>query len=71
MHSMPMVDQLILTMLMVLVSHMAPLANTSGPSLLVWMSGWLVIIVPASSEILVLEAGFPRLWARTTSVRQA
>ena len=38
MHSMPMVRQLIQTMLMVLVSHEATLVNTSGHSLLVLMN---------------------------------
>ena len=67
------VDQLTLTTLMELVSHMVPLANTSGPSLLVFKNGQLITHmkhVPVKLGALV-EAVFLHLWARITSVSQA
>ena len=67
------VDRLtVSTTLMESVSHVASPANTSGPSLLVLMNKpfTLVNCAPVSLGALV-EAAFPHLWARTTSVRQA
>ena len=58
-------------MLMELVSHMDPLANTSGLLLLVLMNS-TQMHAPASLGVgKLLEDIFPHLWARTTSVSQA
>ena len=59
-------------MLMELVLHMAPLANTSEPLLLVLMSRELTLVAHAHVSMEApLEVVFPHLWARTTSVSQA
>ena len=59
-------------MLMELVLHMAPLANTSGPLLLVLMNRHVGVVAHAPVSVEApLEVVFPHLWARTTSVSQA
>ena len=69
---MVLVDRLTLTMLKELVSHVAPPANTSGLSLLVFMNKPLTLLNYALVSLgALVEVVFPHLWARTTSVSQA
>ena len=53
------------------VSHMAPLANISGPLLLALMNRLVPIDALASLGTVLFNAIFPHLWARTTFVNQA
>ena len=60
-------NQHILAMLKESVSHMAPLANTSGPLPLAMMN-CLVVLLDALAPLgtVLLKAVFPHLWARST-----